>query len=173
MKYPHHRSVLYYSMYVRQAHIPTHAQSKQSSSVTCVCVLVLVKGFSGSRYISRGFPLGHIKVGSQAAEVTSASVLFTHIHSSLMSLMHCLCPFFPFSLQWSFLFYPLTDPTWLSTNLGILTCIECSGIHRELGVHYSRIQSLTLDVLSTSELLVNHYPSSCSSFSYPELSGIF
>uniref|UniRef100_A0AAY3ZWP8 ArfGAP with SH3 domain, ankyrin repeat and PH domain 3 n=1 Tax=Denticeps clupeoides TaxID=299321 RepID=A0AAY3ZWP8_9TELE len=46
------------------------------------------------------------------------------------------------------------DPTWLSTNLGILTCIECSGIHRELGVHYSRIQSLTLDVLSTSELLV-------------------
>ncbi|KAG9494576.1 hypothetical protein GDO78_002091 [Eleutherodactylus coqui] len=46
-----------------------------------------------------------------------------------------------------------SDPTWLSTNLGILTCIECSGIHRELGVHYSRIQSLTLDVLGTSELL--------------------
>uniref|UniRef100_A0A8C6TR39 ArfGAP with SH3 domain, ankyrin repeat and PH domain 2a n=1 Tax=Neogobius melanostomus TaxID=47308 RepID=A0A8C6TR39_9GOBI len=46
------------------------------------------------------------------------------------------------------------EPTWLSTNLGILTCIECSGIHRELGVHFSRIQSLTLDVLSTSELLL-------------------
>ncbi|XP_048831418.1 arf-GAP with SH3 domain, ANK repeat and PH domain-containing protein 3 isoform X1 [Brienomyrus brachyistius] len=46
------------------------------------------------------------------------------------------------------------DPTWLSMNLGILTCIECSGIHRELGVHYSRIQSLTLDMLSTSELLL-------------------
>uniref|UniRef100_A0A3P9A4K1 ArfGAP with SH3 domain, ankyrin repeat and PH domain 3 n=1 Tax=Esox lucius TaxID=8010 RepID=A0A3P9A4K1_ESOLU len=46
------------------------------------------------------------------------------------------------------------DPTWLSTNLGILTCIECSGIHRELGVHYSRIQSLKLDMLSTSELLL-------------------
>ncbi|KAM6954370.1 arf-GAP with SH3 domain, ANK repeat and PH domain-containing protein 2b [Aplochiton taeniatus] len=46
------------------------------------------------------------------------------------------------------------DPTWLSTNLGVLICIECSGIHRELGVHYSRIQSLTLDVLGTSELLL-------------------
>ncbi|KAF0024029.1 hypothetical protein F2P81_024659 [Scophthalmus maximus] len=45
-------------------------------------------------------------------------------------------------------------PTWLSTNLGVLICIECSGIHREMGVHYSRIQSLDLDVLGTSELLL-------------------
>lgn len=48
-----------------------------------------------------------------------------------------------------------TEPTWLSTNLGILTCIECSGIHREMGVHISRIQSLELDKLGTSELLVS------------------
>lgn len=46
-----------------------------------------------------------------------------------------------------------SEPTWLSTNLGILTCIECSGIHREMGVHISRIQSLELDKLGTSELL--------------------
>ncbi|XP_039191749.1 arf-GAP with SH3 domain, ANK repeat and PH domain-containing protein 1 isoform X11 [Crotalus tigris] len=46
------------------------------------------------------------------------------------------------------------DPTWISTNLGILTCIECSGIHREMGVHISRIQSLELDKLGTSELLL-------------------
>ncbi|NXE81351.1 ASAP1 protein, partial [Cochlearius cochlearius] len=46
------------------------------------------------------------------------------------------------------------DPTWLSTNLGILICIECSGIHREMGVHLSRIQSLSLDKLATSELLL-------------------
>lgn len=49
-----------------------------------------------------------------------------------------------------------SDPTWLSTNLGILTCIECSGIHREMGVHISRIQSLELDKLGTSELLVSN-----------------
>ncbi|XP_072769611.1 arf-GAP with SH3 domain, ANK repeat and PH domain-containing protein 1 isoform X5 [Nerophis lumbriciformis] len=47
-----------------------------------------------------------------------------------------------------------SDPKWLSTNLGILTCIECSGIHREMGVHISRIQSMELDKLGTSELLL-------------------
>uniref|UniRef100_A0A8C3WUT7 Arf-GAP with SH3 domain, ANK repeat and PH domain-containing protein 3 n=1 Tax=Catagonus wagneri TaxID=51154 RepID=A0A8C3WUT7_9CETA len=46
------------------------------------------------------------------------------------------------------------DPTWLSTNLGVLTCIQCSGVHRELGVRFSRIQSLTLDLLGPSELLL-------------------
>ncbi|KAM9410754.1 arf-GAP with SH3 domain, ANK repeat and PH domain-containing protein 1 [Pholidichthys leucotaenia] len=46
------------------------------------------------------------------------------------------------------------DPGWLSTNLGILTCIECSGIHREMGVHVSRIKSLSLDSLGTSDLLL-------------------
>uniref|UniRef100_A0A8C5P7U0 ArfGAP with SH3 domain, ankyrin repeat and PH domain 3 n=1 Tax=Leptobrachium leishanense TaxID=445787 RepID=A0A8C5P7U0_9ANUR len=46
------------------------------------------------------------------------------------------------------------DPSWVSTNLGILICIECSGIHRELGVRHSRVQSLTLDLLTTSELLL-------------------
>ncbi|CAD7705320.1 unnamed protein product [Ostreobium quekettii] len=38
------------------------------------------------------------------------------------------------------------DPEWASTNLGILICIECSGIHRQLGVHISKVRSLKLDV---------------------------
>ncbi|XP_030278435.1 arf-GAP with coiled-coil, ANK repeat and PH domain-containing protein 3 isoform X3 [Sparus aurata] len=37
------------------------------------------------------------------------------------------------------------DPRWASINLGILLCIECSGIHRSLGVHCSKVRSLTLD----------------------------
>ncbi|KAI9485640.1 MAG: hypothetical protein EXX96DRAFT_533979 [Benjaminiella poitrasii] len=37
------------------------------------------------------------------------------------------------------------DPDWCSINLGILLCIECSGIHRGLGTHVSKIRSLTLD----------------------------
>ena len=48
------------------------------------------------------------------------------------------------------------DPEWLSVNLGVLMCIHCSGRHRELGVQYSRIRSLKLDALKTSELLVRN-----------------
>lgn len=46
------------------------------------------------------------------------------------------------------------DTTWLCINFGVVVCIECSGIHRDLGVHISRIQSLTLDHLGTSQLLL-------------------
>ncbi|KAL2347100.1 hypothetical protein Fmac_001100 [Flemingia macrophylla] len=38
------------------------------------------------------------------------------------------------------------EPDWASLNLGILVCIECSGIHRNLGVQVSKVRSLTLDV---------------------------
>ncbi|XP_075717862.1 arf-GAP with coiled-coil, ANK repeat and PH domain-containing protein 2 isoform X3 [Rhinoderma darwinii] len=39
----------------------------------------------------------------------------------------------------------LPHPRWASINLGITLCIECSGIHRSLGVHFSKVRSLTLD----------------------------
>ncbi|MCI4383351.1 hypothetical protein PGIGA_G00025490 [Pangasianodon gigas] len=37
------------------------------------------------------------------------------------------------------------EPKWASINLGITLCIQCSGIHRSLGVHFSKVRSLTLD----------------------------
>lgn len=46
------------------------------------------------------------------------------------------------------------DPQWLSVNFGVIICLECCGVHRELGVHISRTQSLVIDELGTSQLLV-------------------
>ena len=36
-------------------------------------------------------------------------------------------------------------PSWASMNLGVLVCIKCSGCHRELGTHISKIKSINLD----------------------------
>ena len=36
-------------------------------------------------------------------------------------------------------------PRWASWNLGIFLCIRCSGIHRGMGTHISRVKSVDLD----------------------------
>lgn len=52
------------------------------------------------------------------------------------------------------------EPVWASLNLGILICIECSGVHRNLGSHLSRVRSVLLDdwppdIMMTMKLLGN------------------
>ncbi|KAL9870311.1 LOW QUALITY PROTEIN: arf-GAP with GTPase, ANK repeat and PH domain-containing protein 3 [Geothlypis trichas] len=46
------------------------------------------------------------------------------------------------------------NPDWASLNLGALMCIECSGIHRNLGTHLSRVRSLDLDDWPSELLMV-------------------
>ncbi|XP_050507154.1 centaurin-gamma-1A [Diabrotica virgifera virgifera] len=46
------------------------------------------------------------------------------------------------------------NPDWASLNLGVLMCIECSGIHRNLGSHISRVRSMDLDEWPPGNLAV-------------------
>jgi len=44
------------------------------------------------------------------------------------------------------------SPKWVSLNLGVVICIECSGVHRSLGAHISKVRSLMLDYLNDNEI---------------------
>ncbi|KAJ3379443.1 hypothetical protein HDU92_006693 [Lobulomyces angularis] len=46
------------------------------------------------------------------------------------------------------------NPEWASINLGCILCIECSGIHRSLGTHITKVRSLTLDTTSWTQHLI-------------------
>jgi Arf-GAP/coiled-coil/ANK repeat/PH domain-containing protein len=56
------------------------------------------------------------------------------------------------------------EPDWASLNLGVLLCIECSGIHRNLGVHISKVRSLTLDVRAWEPSVINLFQSLGNTF---------
>ncbi|CAH1419491.1 unnamed protein product [Lactuca virosa] len=51
------------------------------------------------------------------------------------------------------------DPDWASLNLGVLICIECSGVHRNLGVHISKVRSLELDVKAWEPCVIKLFQS--------------
>ena len=86
-------------------------------------------------------------------------IMFTHVylyklHVKVNELFTFSSFNYSFSLGINFLSVPGNDkcadcnskkPKWASINMGIMLCIECSGIHRSLGVHISKVRSVTLD----------------------------
>ncbi|GAA5907611.1 hypothetical protein JCM6882_004422 [Rhodosporidiobolus microsporus] len=44
------------------------------------------------------------------------------------------------------------EPRWASWSLGITLCIRCSGVHRSLGTHVSKVRSIELDDWNDEQL---------------------
>ncbi|PWY99856.1 ArfGap-domain-containing protein [Testicularia cyperi] len=44
------------------------------------------------------------------------------------------------------------DPRWASWNIGCFLCIRCSGIHRSMGTHISKVKSIDLDIWTPEQM---------------------
>ncbi|WFD32031.1 ARF GAP with effector function(s) [Malassezia sp. CBS 17886] len=44
------------------------------------------------------------------------------------------------------------DTRWASWNVGCFLCIRCSGIHRSMGTHISRVKSIDLDIWTPEQM---------------------
>ncbi len=65
---------------------------------------------------------------------------------SMSECLHCLITSDSLSL--------CAGPRWASWNLGVFMCIRCAGIHRNLGVHISRVKSVNLDSWTPEQIEV-------------------
>lgn len=57
-------------------------------------------------------------------------------------------------------------PRWASWNLGCFICIRCSGIHRSMGVHISKVKSVDLDAWTDEQVeqMVKWGNNKCNSY---------
>ena len=44
------------------------------------------------------------------------------------------------------------NPKWTSKTFGVFVCLDCSGIHRSMGVHISFVKSANMDKWTSEEL---------------------
>ncbi|KAI9353607.1 hypothetical protein BDR26DRAFT_848873 [Obelidium mucronatum] len=44
------------------------------------------------------------------------------------------------------------DPRWASWNLGVFMCIRCSGVHRSIGTHITKVKSADLDAWTPEQI---------------------
>ncbi|KAF9909764.1 hypothetical protein EC991_008087 [Linnemannia zychae] len=127
--------------------------NKDSKSIGGFSVDGLMSGFSGAgrssmEQILHALPMtgnryGHAASGSHDFGKAFETLDMDHLGTRLLQLMRDSHPTNNFCAECG-----AKNPDWCAINLGILICIECSGIHRSLGTHISKVRSFTLDTTS-------------------------
>ncbi|KAF8927154.1 hypothetical protein BGZ47_002308 [Haplosporangium gracile] len=127
--------------------------SRDSKSTGVFGVDGLRSGFSGAgrssmEQILYGLPMtgsrhGHTASGSHDFGKAFETLDMDHLGTRLLQIMRDFHPANNFCAECG-----AKNPDWCAINLGILICIECSGIHRSLGTHISKVRSFTLDTTS-------------------------
>jgi Arf-GAP with SH3 domain, ANK repeat and PH domain-containing protein len=98
----------------------------------------------GHQFANSAIPTRRITVANRPANTRSISSSFDENPGKLLQMLrdndqgNCWCADCGTGVK----------VEWVSINLGIILCIECSGIHRSLGTHISKVRSLTLDITS-------------------------
>ena len=60
------------------------------------------------------------------------------------------------------------QPRWASTNFGSFVCLRCSGFHRNLQVHITKVRSVNLDKWPVDDVEMYKHMSNFISNSYWE-----
>ncbi|TPX16989.1 uncharacterized protein E0L32_003551 [Thyridium curvatum] len=131
--------------------LPAPAPAESSSSLRRDIGSILTgkspsigSGHAHAPSTSSGIPSRRITVGARPGSHRAASSTFEENPDKLLQQLrendqgNCWCADCGSG----------TKVEWVSINLAIILCIECSGIHRSLGTHISKVRSLTLDITS-------------------------
>jgi len=66
----------------------------------------------------------------------------------------------------------MKNPQWASVSFGTIFCLECSGIHRSLGVHISFVRSIAMDSWTDAQLALMKKGGNANCASYLSKNGI-
>ncbi|KAJ2747516.1 hypothetical protein GGI20_000505 [Coemansia sp. BCRC 34301] len=99
---------------------------------------------SGSPVTAEGAPQVHVSLSNQRTGLSAATASLLGVADPNVQEMRMAKMRFPVGND-RCVDCGKRAPEWAVINLGVLVCIDCSGIHRSLGVHVSKVRSIKLD----------------------------